>query len=80
MFRASACFALIIGIIALATTTAYLAMHATGLSGLPAYILGIAIFALILTGLIMLVSTINDHINSDSALMKNRRSRQHRAN
>ncbi|MBT8125993.1 MAG: hypothetical protein KJP15_00805 [Gammaproteobacteria bacterium] len=63
MFRASACFAFIIGIFVLAATTAYLAIQAAGLSGLPGYILGLAIFTLILTGLIMLLSTINDHIN-----------------
>jgi predicted ferric reductase len=64
MFRASACFAFIIAIFVLAATTAYLLIQAAGVSGLSGYILGLGIFTLILTALVMLLAMINDRINN----------------
>jgi hypothetical protein len=60
MFRSSARFAFIISILALAVITVYLVIQAAGLGGLPGYILGFAIFALILTAMLTVLSKMND--------------------
>ena len=78
MFRASACFAFLIGIITLAATAAFLVVQVAGLNGLPGYILGFAIFTLIVTAFVMLLSAINDYINGASALLHEFRSRHRR--
>ncbi|MGB5456616.1 MAG: hypothetical protein WBO93_03905 [Gammaproteobacteria bacterium] len=79
MFRASACLVFIVFIFPFAGTVAYLIVQTTGLSGLPGWLLGLAIFALILTGSIMIVSTINDRINGLSGLINDmhHRTRRH---
>ena len=61
MFRASACFIFIICIALLAEFS--LTLQAVGLNGLPAYVTGLAVFVLILTAAVMLVSAINDRMN-----------------
>lgn len=63
MLRASACFLFIVVIFSIAAGVAYLAMQATGSSNLPAYLVGIAVFALILTVAVMLLATMNDRLN-----------------
>ncbi len=73
MFRASASFLFIIGVFALAEITVYRVMQATGLSGLPGFVLGFALFALILTAMVMILSTINDRINDSNAMMHEHR-------
>ena len=73
MFRASASFLFIIGVFALAEITVYRVMQATGLSGLPGFVLGFALFVLILTAMVMILSTINDRINDSNAMMNEHR-------
>ena len=73
MFRAGASFLFVIGVFALAEVTVYRVMQAAGLSGLPGFVLGFALFALILTAMVMLLSTINDRINNSNAMMQDHR-------
>ena len=56
MFRTSANFVFIISIFALAALTVYLVIQAVGLSGLSGYILGFAIFALMFTAMLTVLS------------------------
>ena len=80
MFRASACFAFIIGMFALAATIAYLVIQTSGLSVLPNYLLGFALFTLILTASGLLLSTINNQINNSNVILCDRRPRLQRTN
>jgi len=65
---------------ALAATTAHLVIQAAGTSGLPGYILGFAMFTLILTVFVILLSTINDQTKNSNAMMHDHRSRRQRTN
>ena len=74
MFRTSANFVFIICVFTLAALTVYLIIQAAGLSGLPGYILGFAIFALIFTAMLTVLSKMNDR--DTSAVMHDQR-KQH---
>ena len=63
MLRAIACFFIIVGILTIAAAAACVAMQATGLSGLPGYLVAVAVFVLILTVAVMVLASMNDRMN-----------------
>ena len=63
MFRAIAALLFIVLILPLAALVAALVMTALGVSGLLGFIVGLPVFAGLLTAAVMLLAAINDRLN-----------------
>lgn len=70
MFRAIAALLFIVLILPSAALVTYLIMNALGVSGLLGFIIGFPVFVGLLTVSVMLLSAINDRINSNEEYHK----------
>ena len=67
MFRAFAAFLFMICILPFTAVLSYRVMLATGLAGLPAYLVAVTVFVLIVTATVILLAAFNDHINASDS-------------